>query len=205
MKDREDWCAAVHGAKESGTQISNQTTTKKCLLHQPDWKNSCFLGQWLQFSLVHFRRSVASMLCDPMDCSKPGFPVHHQLPELAQTHVHWVGDAIQPSDPLLSLSPPAFNLSASGSFQMSQFFASGDQSTGASVLAIVLPMTTQDWSPLEWIGLISLQSKGLSRVFSNTTVQKHRFFSTQLSLQLNSHIHTWLLKNQSFDEMDLCW
>ena len=74
-------------------------------------------------------------LCDPMDCSTPGFPVHPQLLELAQTHVHRVGDAIQPSHPFLSPSPPAFNLSQHQSFQMSQFFASGGQSVGASALA----------------------------------------------------------------------
>ena len=82
---------------------------------------------------------------------------------------------------------------ASGSFQMSQFFASGGQSTGGSASASVLPVNTQDWSPLRWTGWISLQSKGLSRVFSNTTLQKHQFFSTQLSSQSNSHIHTWPL------------
>ena len=84
------------------------------------------------------------------------------------------------------------SLPASESFAMSQLFAWGGQSTGVSALASLLPMNTQDWSPLEWIGWISLQSKGLSRVFSNTTVQKHQFFGTQLSSQSNSHIHTWL-------------
>ena len=79
----------------------------------------------------------------------------------------------------------------SGSFPMSWFFASGGQSTGVSALASVLPKKSQGWSPLEWIGWISLQSKGLSRVFSNTTVQKHQFFSAQPSSQSNSHIHTW--------------
>ena len=83
---------------------------------------------------------------------------------------------------------------ASGFFQMSQFFAWGGQSIGVSALASVLPMNTQDWSPLGWTGWISLQSKGLSRVFSNTTVQKHQFFGTQLSLWSNSHIHIWLLE-----------
>jgi len=80
---------------------------------------------------------------------------------------------------------------ASGSFQMSQLFASGGQSNGVSASTSVLPMNTQDWSPLGWTGWISLQSKGLSRVFSNTTVQKHQFFGAQLSSQSNSHIHTW--------------
>ena len=80
---------------------------------------------------------------------------------------------------------------ASGSFQMSQFFASGGQSTRVSALVSVLPMNVQDWFPLGLTGWISLQPKGLSRVFSNTTVQKHQFFGAQLSSQSNSHIHTW--------------
>ena len=122
-----------------------------------------------------------------MNCSTPGLPVHHQLPAFTQIPVHWVGNAIQPPHPLPSHSPPTFNLS--GSFQMSQLFASGDQSIGVSASTSVLPMNTQDWSPLRWTGWISLQSKGLSRVFSNTTVQKHQFFSTQLSSPSNSHIH----------------
>ena len=83
------------------------------------------------------------------------------------------------------------SLPASGSFPVSQLFTWGGQSTGVSALASVLPMSTQDWSPSEWTGWISLQSKGLSRVFSNTTVQKHQFFSVQLPSQSNSHIHTW--------------
>ena len=80
---------------------------------------------------------------------------------------------------------------ALGSFEISQIFTSGGQSIGVSASASVLPMNTQDWSPLGWTGWISLQPKGLSRVFSNTTVQKHHFFSAQLSLQSYSHIHTW--------------
>ena len=112
-----------------------------------------------------------------MHCSTPGFPAHQQLPELAQTHVYRVGDATQPSHPLSSPSPPAFSLSQhQGVFPMSQFFESGSQSIGALVLASVLPINIQDGFPLEWTGWISLQSKGLSRVFSNTTVQKHQFF-----------------------------
>ena len=82
---------------------------------------------------------------------------------------------------------------ASGSFQMSQFFISGGQSIGVSTSTSVLPMNTQGWSPSGWTGWISLQSKGLSRVFSNTTVQKHQFFGTQLSSQSSPHIHTWPL------------
>ena len=86
------------------------------------------------------------------------------------------------------------SLPVSESFPMSQLFAWGGQSTGVSALASFLPKNTQGWSPSEWTGWISLQSKGLSRVFSNTTVQKHQFFSTQPSSQSTSHIHTWLLE-----------
>ena len=117
-------------------------------------------------------------LCDPMNCSMPGFPVHHQLPELTQTHVHRVGDTIQQSNPLSSPSPPAFNL-----FQhqgLFQWVSSSHQV--AKVLEFHLPMNIQDWFPLGWTGWISLQSRGLSRVFSNTTVQKHQFFGPQLYL-----------------------
>ena len=133
-------------------------------------------------------------LWDRMNRSMPGLPIHHQLPEFTQTHAHRIGDATQTSHPLSSRSPPAPNPSASGSFPTSQLFPWGGQSTGVSASASVLPMNTQDWSPLGWTGWISLQSKGLSRVFSNTTVQKHQFFSAQLSSQSNSHIHTWPLE-----------
>ena len=116
-------------------------------------------------------------LCDPTDCSMWGFPVHHQLPELAWTHVHRVSDAIQPSQSsVIPFSSWLQSFLASGSFPMSQFFTSGGQSIRASALASVLPMNIQSWFPLGLTGLI-LQSKRLSRVFSNTTVQKHQFFS----------------------------
>ena len=142
----------------------------------------------VQFSSV---AQSCPTLCDTMNHSTPGLPVHHQLPESTQTHVHRVSDAIQPSHPLLSPSPPAFNPSQhQGLFKWVFLFTSGGQSIGASASTSVLPMNIQDWSPLGWTGLISLQSKGLSRVFSNTTVQKHQFVGTQLSSQSNSHIHT---------------
>ena len=117
------------------------------------------LHSWRQNS-VQFSSVTQSCptLCDPMNHSTPGLPVHHQLPECTQTHVHWVGDAIQPSHPLSSPSPPALNLSQhSGSFPMSQLFASGGQSIGVSASTSVLPMNTQDWSLLGWTGWISLQ------------------------------------------------
>ena len=137
-------------------------------------------------SLNHVR------LCNPMDCSTPGFPVLHQLQELAQTHVHGVNDAI----PTISFSVVPFSclqsFPPSGSFPVSQLFTSGGQSIGAS--ASILSMNIQDWFPLRWTGWIFSQSKGLSRVFSNTTVQKHQFFGIQLSLWSNSHNHTWLME-----------
>ena len=135
--------------------------------------------QSVQFSSV---TQSCPTLWDPMDCSTPGFPVHHQLPELTQTHVHGVGDAIQPSHPLDPFSSCLQSFPASGSFLRSQFFISGGQSIGVSASASALPMSIQDLFPLEWTGWISFQSKGLSRVFSNTTVLKHQFFGTQLSL-----------------------
>ena len=129
-------------------------------------------------------------LCNLMDYSLPGFPVLHHLLELAQTHVHWVCDAIQLSHPLLSpFSSCLQSFTASGSFLMNQLYTSGGQNIGASASTSVLKMNIQDWFPLGLAGLISLQSKELSRVFSNTTVQKHQFtcasafFMVQLSHQ----------------------
>ena len=134
------------------------------------------------------------ILCNPMDYSMPGLPVHHQLLEFTQTHVHWVSDAIQPSHPL---SPPFSSclqsFPASGSFQMSLFFASDGQSIEVSASASVLPMNIQDWFPLGLTGWIPLQSKGLSGIFSTTTVQKHQFFGAQLSLtSICLYSCTWL-------------
>ena len=105
----------------------------------------------VQFSSV---AQSCPTLCNPMNCSMPGLPVHHQLPEFTQTHIHRVGDAIRPSHPLSSPSPPAPNPSQHESFPVSQLFAWGGQSTGVSALASFLP-NTQDWLPLEWTGWIS--------------------------------------------------
>ena len=146
-----------------------------------------FVYNWVQFS-----RSVVSDSLRPHESQHTRPPCPSPTPGVHPDSQHWVSDAIQPSHPLSSPSPPAPNPSQpSGSFQMSQLFTSGGQSIGVSTSASVLPMNTQDWFPLEWTGWISLQSKGVSRVFSNTTVQKHQFFSAQLSSQSNSHIHTW--------------
>ena len=126
---------------------------------------------------VQFNCSVVSNSFHPMDRSMPGFSVHCQISELAQTHGHQVSDAIQSSHPLSSPSPPAFNLSVHQGPSMGQFFASCSQSIGISASASLLPMNIQDLFPLGLTNLILL-SKGLSRVFSNTIIQKHQFFST---------------------------
>ena len=121
-------------------------------------------------------------------CPSPVPGVHSDSRPSSQ----WCHPAISSSVIPFSFCPQS--LPASESFPMSQLFAWGGQSIGVSALVSVLPMNTQDWSPSEWTGGISLESKGLSRVFFNTTVQKHQFFGTQLSSQTNSHIHTWPLE-----------
>ena len=145
---------------------------------------------WTKISSVAQSRLT---LCHPMDCSTSGFPVLHQLPELAQTHIHWVCGAFQPSHYLSPPSPPAFNLSQHKSLLqwVSSSHASGGPSIIASASASVLPVNIQSWFPL---GLTGLISKGLSRVFSSTTVQKDPFFGAQPSLWSNSHICTWPLE-----------
>ena len=140
-----------------------------------------FLIALIPLSSVQFSSVAQScpILCGPMNRSTPGLPVHHQLPEFTQAHVHRVCDAIQPSHPWSSPSPPAPNPSQHQSFPKSQLFISGGQSIGAAASASVLPRNIQGWFPLGLTGWISLQSKGLSTVFSNT-IQKHQFFSAQL-------------------------
>ena len=161
-----------------------------------------------------------------MDCSTIGSSVLHCLLEFAHTHVHWVDDAIQPSHPVTHFSysqsfpaspgvclnsyqlsqqcylpyyriPSPFSFYSSiRVFPMSQLFASDVQSVGVSASVTVFPINIQSWFPLGLTGLISLQSKGLARVFSRTTVQKHQFFSAQHSLFSYSYTHTWLLEKR---------
>ena len=149
----------------------------------------------VQFSSVQFSHSVVS------DSLRPHEPQHARPPCPSPTPgahpkpwslSRWCHPAISSS--VVPFSSHLQSFPASGSFQMSQLFAWGGQSIGVSASTSVLPVNTQDWFSLGWTGWISLLSKGLSRVFSNTTVQKHQFFSTQFSLQSNSHIHTWLLE-----------
>ena len=176
----------VEKVKQLQLAVAKPGTTTLAL---PTKLNLTVILSWIQFSC-----SVVSDSLRPMDWSRPDFfPVHHQIPEFIQTHVHWVGDAIQPSHPLSSLSPPAFSLSQHQSlFKWISYSHQVAQVLEFQLQHQSLPMTTQDWSPLGWTGWISLQSKGLSGVFSNTTVQKHQFFGAQLSLWSNSHMHTWL-------------
>ena len=152
---------------------------------------------WLS---VQFSCSVVSDYCDPMNCSTPGLPVHQQLPEC--TRLMSI-ESVMPSSHLILCRPvlllPPKSLAASESFPMSQLFTWGGQSTGVSALESFLPKNLQGWSTLEWTGWISLQSKGLSKVFSNTTVLKHQFFNAQLSLSPTfMSIHDYW-KNNSLD------
>ena len=144
---------------------------------------------------VQFSRSVVSNSLRPHEsqharppCPSPTPRVHSDSSPLSQ----WCHPAISSSVVPFSSCPQS--LPASESFPMSQLFAWGGQSIGVSASASFLPKKSQGWSPSEWTGWISLQSKGLSRVFSNTTIQKHQFFSAQPSSQSNSHIRTWLLE-----------
>ena len=136
-------------------------------------------GNLLQFS--QFSCSVVSTMCDPMNRSTPGLTVHHQLPELTQTHVHLFGDAIQPSPPLSSPSSPPLNISQhQGLFKWVNSWHQGAKYWSFS-FNISPSNEYPGWYPLGWTGSISLQYKGLSRVFSNTAVQKQQFFGAQLS------------------------
>ena len=157
---------------------------------------------WLQFNSVF---QSCPTLCDPMDCSTPGFPIHHHSRSLLKLISI---ETVMPFNHLIlccSLSSCLQSFPASESFPRSQLFTSGGQSIEVSASTSVLPSNTQDWSLLGWTGWISLQSKGLSRVFSNTTVQKHQFFCTSFlyNSTLISIYDYW--KNHSLYETDLCW
>ena len=144
------------------------------------------------FSSVQFSRSVVSDSLQPHELQHTRPPCPSPTPGVHSDSCPsslWCHPAISSSVVPFSSCPQS--LPASESFPMSQLFTLGGQSTGASALASFLPKKFQGWSPSEWTGWISLQFKGLSRVFSNTTVQKHQFFGTQPSSQSNSHIHTW--------------
>ena len=145
--------------------------------------------------LSQFSHSVVSHSLQPHGLQHARLPCPSPTPgACSNSHPssQWCHSIISSS--VVPFSSCLQSFSASGSFPMCQFFKSGDQSIGISASMSVLPMNTQDWSALGWTGWISLQSKGLLRVFSNTTVQKHQFFGAQFSLWSNFHIHTWLLE-----------
>ena len=169
----------------------------KILFKQPGINN--FVSLTLEHMLrtrydssVQFSAQLCPSLCNPMHarppCPSPTPGIHPNSCASSQ----WCLPAISSS--VVPFSSCHQSLPASRSFPMSQLFTWGGWSIGVSASASVLPMNTQDWSPLGWTGWISLQSRGLSRVFSNITVPKHQFFDTQLSSQSNSHIHTWPLE-----------
>ena len=154
------------GSQKSQTRLRDQTTVRLTshLFHISSVAQSCPTLQ--PHGLQHARPP----------CPSPTLEVYQNSCPLSRWCHPTISSSVVPSSSCLQ------SFSASGSFQISQLFASGGQSIGVSASASVLPKTIQDWSPLEWTGWISLQFKGLSRVFSNTTVQKHQFFGTQLSL-----------------------
>ena len=185
------------------------------LVFSLDWKNfptwigsfglhsTLFLVWYVQFSSVQSLSHV--WLCDPWTAAcQASLSITNSWSLLKLMAI----ELVMPSNRLilcwlLLLRPSSFP--SIRIFSKESVLPSGGTSIGVSASASVLPMNIQDWSPLGWTGWISLQSKGLSRVFSNTTVQKHQFFCAQFSLWSNSHIHTWLLENRSFDCMDVCW
>ena len=168
---------------------------------------SSILSSCLQTGSVLFSSVTQSCptLCNPMNCSTPSLPVYYQLLECTQTHVHWVSDAIQPSHPTTNLSSCPQSFLPSGSFQMSQLFASGGQSIGVSASTSVLPKNTQDWSPLEWTGWISWNPRDSQE--SSPTPQLKSINSSVLSFLCSptlTYIHDYW-KNHSLDYTDLCW
>ena len=159
------------------------------------WVDSMRTQSPYRYSSVQFSRSVVSDSLRPHESQHARPPCPSQTPGVYSNSCplnRWCHPAISSS--VIPFSSCPQSLPALGSFPMSQLFTWGGQSIGVSASASVLPMNTQDWYPLGWTGWVSLQSNGLSRVFSNTTVQKHQFFSAQLSSQSNSHIHTWPLE-----------
>ena len=182
------------GWKEStSTPISKKDNAKECSNYQTI--ALIYFTQVSQFSSVQFSRSVVSDTLQPHESQHERPHCQSPTPGIYPNPCppsRWCHPGISSSGVPFSNCP--CSLPASGSFPMSQQFTWGGQSIGVSALASLLSINTQEWFPLEWTGWISLQSKGLSKFFSNTTVQKHQFFGTQLSSQSNSHIYTWPLE-----------
>ena len=150
----------------------------------------CLHGREVQFSSV---AQLCPTLCNPMNCTMPGLPLHHHLQESTQSQLHQVSDTIQPSHPLSSPYPPAPSPPSIRVFSSESTLRMRWPKYWSFSFSIIASKEHPGWFPLEWTGWISLQSKGLSRVFSNTTVQKHQFFGAQPSSQYNTLIHTWPL------------
>ena len=176
-----------------------QDFTARGLGYIPDW-----ILQALLFSSVQSLTRVRLFATPGIAAHQASLSITNSQSSLKLMSI----ESVMPSSHLilcrpLLLLPQSFP--ALGSFPMSQLFTWGGPSIGVLASTSVLPVNTQDSSPLGWTGWISLQSKGLSRVFSNTTVQKHQLFGAQFSSQSNSHIHTWSLEKPSLDYTDLCW
>ena len=171
------------------TSLTQMTASRSIHGSSSFFRTICSLSHFPPVVFIQLLSHV-SLFVTPWTAA-PGSSVLHCLPEFAQIHVHWVSDAIQPAHPLSPHFSCPQSFPASESFPMSRLFASRGQSTGASASASALPMNIQGRFPLGLTGWISLLSKRLSRVFSNTTVQKHQFFGAQSSLWSNSHIHRW--------------
>ena len=171
--------------KEWNRISCNSCIGRWILYHQATWEAQYRASVWFILSVIFNSLRPHELQHARPPCPSPAPRAHPNPCSLSQ----WCHPTTSSSVIPFSSCPQSFP--ASESFPMSQLFASGGQSFGVSASTSVLPMNTQDWFPLGWTGWISLQSKGLSRVFSNTTVQKHQFFSSQLSSQSNSHIHTW--------------
>ena len=175
----------------SGARVENGKRIRFKARHIWVWI-TCLI---FQFSSVQFSHSVESNSLRLHGLQHARFPCPSPTPRACSNSCslsQWCHRTVFSSVVPFSSCPQSFP--ASGCFPVNQFFASGGQSIGVSASASVLLMNAHDWFLLGWTGSISLQSKGLSRVFSNTTFQKHQFFGTQLSLQSNSHSHTWLLE-----------
>ena len=179
--------SGTEGSREKGMEEAKEGQRKSSLLLTPPGEPS--------YQGVQFSHSAVSDSLRPHELQHARPPCPSPTPGVYSNPCPsscWCHPVISPSVISFSSCPQSFPVS--GSFPMSQLFTWGGQSIGVSTSVSVLPMNTQDWSALGWNGWISLQSKGLSRVFSNIIVQAHQFFSAQLSSQSNSHIHTWLLE-----------
>ena len=190
--------AEPQGKTQRKPKLKKKHVSYCSLQHYLQWlEHGSNLGVNRQFSSVHISRSVMSDSLEPhglrhvrLPCSSPTRGAYSISCPLNQWCLPAISSSVVPFSSHLQSFP------ASGSFQISQFFASGGQSIGVSASTSVLPMNTQEWFPLGWTDGISLQSKLLSKVFTNTPIQKHQFYSAQPSLYSSSHIHTWPLEKQ---------